>query len=242
MPQTFSKAATFPQTKILNAFLDLIFPPICKVCGRASGWLCGFCSSALRFNPLQLCADCRRPSANGVTHAACRKRYGLDGVLVAGLFPQLQELVHAYKYQNHKNLSADLSELLARFLDGFAYLEYFSSFELVPMPLHKKRLRFRGFNQSELLAEQLSRRIPLILQKGLLVRIRDTETQTRLNREERLLNLKEAFAVSDQEIAKNKRFLLIDDITTTGSTLAECGRTLKKAGAETVWALVLARG
>jgi len=168
MPPNFSETKNSFAPASLNFFLDLIFPPICKICGRAGSWLCAFCSCSLRFNPFQLCPDCRRPSPNGFTHAACRKRYGLDGVLVAGEFGQLQELVHAFKYQNHKNLSVELAEFLARFLDGFSYLEYFSSFELVPMPLHKRRQRFRGFNQSELLAERLSRLAPLVLRKELL--------------------------------------------------------------------------
>lgn len=225
-----------------NFVLDLVFPPICKICGRRGFPLCEFCASNLRLNPLQICPYCEKPSPNGVTHPACAKRYGLDGVLAAGLFPQVQTLVHAYKYLNDKALGRKFAELLAKFLDGFLFLEYFSVFELVPVPLNKKRQRFRGFNQSELLAEYLSELAGLRLNCKLLKRIRDTETQTHFNRGQRQQNLKEAFRTEDGQGAKGKDFLLIDDVITTGATLSECAKTLKRSGADRVWGLVLARG
>lgn len=222
--------------------LDLLFPAACVICARRGASLCQFCASNLRYNFNQLCPDCQKASPNGSTHTACAKRYGLDGILAAGEFVQARELVHACKYQGVKSLDQPLAEFLSRFLESFGYQEYFSQFELAPVPLHKKRRRFRGFNQSELLASKLAKTSCLRSRANLLIRLRDTETQTHLDREERKRNLQAAFALAANQSAKEKNFLLIDDVTTTGATLAECARTLKKAGANLVWGLVIARG
>ncbi|MCL5436085.1 MAG: ComF family protein, partial [Patescibacteria group bacterium] len=225
-----------------NAALELVFPSICQICGKRGLSLCDFCASALRLNPLQACAYCEKPAANGVTHPACARRHGLDGALAAGLFPQIQELIHYYKYLNDTALFVQGDGHMAKFLDGFSYLEYFSAFELVPVPLHEKRLRFRGFNQSELITQTLSELSGIKLNRTILKRTKNTETQTHFNREARQQNLREAFRTAENEYVKGKDFLLIDDVITTGATLSECARTLKRAGADRVWGLVLARG
>lgn len=112
----------------------------------------------------------------------------------------------------------------------------------VPVPLHQRRRRTRGFNQSELLAEYLGLyfRIPIV--KQALMRIKNTRPQIELeNDEERRINISGAFAVTDREAVKNKTAILVDDVVTSGATLREAAQTLRRAGARTVWAVAIAR-
>jgi len=111
----------------------------------------------------------------------------------------------------------------------------------VPVPLHKHRLRVRGFNQSLLLAKAVSSGIETPLDRLSFIRERDTESQTGLGRKERRKNVANAFSVTSRAIFNMKKVLLIDDVITTGYTFNECARTLKKAGALEVICLALAR-
>jgi ComF family protein len=112
---------------------------------------------------------------------------------------------------------------------------------LVPVPLHPTRLRAREFNQSLLLADQLGRHLKRPVSATVLVRVLATDPQTTLSRQERLRNLRQAFAVRNAEALAGRRVLLIDDVFTTGTTLNECAKTLRKGGALSVSALTLAR-
>jgi ComF family protein len=111
---------------------------------------------------------------------------------------------------------------------------------IVPVPLHPTRLRERGFNQARLLAELLSARISIRC-KRVLKRIRYTTTQTALDRAERIENLHNAFRLRKNADVRGLQVLLIDDVVTTGSTLSECARVLKRAGAISVYAATAAR-
>jgi ComF family protein len=111
----------------------------------------------------------------------------------------------------------------------------------MPVPLHPKRLRERGFNQSLLLAERVAAALNADLDFSSLKRIRYTQPQTELGSEERKKNVRKAFGVSEREAVKGRAVLLVDDVATTGSTLNECARTLKRAGCRHVFCLVLAR-
>ena len=112
---------------------------------------------------------------------------------------------------------------------------------VLPVPLHPKRLKERGFNQSGLLAKEFSRMQGLPVSFDLLIRKNWTEPQTRLNRKERLENVKGAFSLCDASAVRGRRVLLIDDVFTTGTTLSECAKTLKKAGASEVHVLTVTR-
>ena len=112
---------------------------------------------------------------------------------------------------------------------------------IVPVPLHPTRLRAREFNQSLLLADQLSRHLSRPVSATNLVRIVATDPQTTLSRQERLRNLRKAFEIRKPQDLAEKRILLVDDVYTTGATLNECAKTLRKAGAGPVFALTLAR-
>ena len=152
--------------------------------------------------------------------------------------PLIKNLVHGLKYDSLRSLAPVLGELL---------VEYFAKFKivlppgavLVPIPLHHSRKRSRGFNQSELLVLYLSDRLKLQKETKILWKIRKTKPQTELSAQDRRSNLTDVFTVTDVNLVK-KTILLLDDVKTTGATLEEAAKTLKKAGARQVWAITIA--
>lgn len=225
--------------KVLNFALDVIFPKRCLICGAYDTWFCEDCQNSAILQNDQICIICNRPSLNGVVHPTCATRSTLDGLMAAGKFDQLQELIHSFKYNLIKDLAPALAEIYVKFIQENNLEDFFEQFCLLPVPLHKSRLRFRGFNQSHLIAEELAKRLKIPLLAEALVRIKNTEPQTTLDKSRRETNMEESFACPDSEIVRNKKILLIDDIATTGATLNECAKALKSAHAQTVWALVL---
>ncbi|MEK9181102.1 MAG: double zinc ribbon domain-containing protein, partial [Patescibacteria group bacterium] len=205
--------------QIQNFVLDLIFPPFCLVCGKYGVWLCKNCSEQARFPKTQACMVCEKPSLNGLTHPICANRNCVDGILSSGEFSQLQPIIHSFKYNLISDLAADLSAINLRFLKNGRYENFFADFCLVPVPLHSRRLAFRGFNQSELLAKAISEQFKIPIKVEILQRVKNTDAQTTLNQEHRKENIKDAFVCPAPTEAKNKKILLIDDIATTGATL-----------------------
>ncbi|TSD05218.1 MAG: phosphoribosyltransferase [Parcubacteria group bacterium Athens0714_12] len=169
----------------------------------------------------------------------------LDGILIASSYENilLNKSIKIFKYNFAFDLSRPLGKILINFLRQFDLSEK-DDFLIVPIPLHKKRFSWRGFNQSELLAEEIGTFFKIKTAAGILKRIKNTKPQTKLKRKERQKNVKNIFSISfslPQETLY-KKIILIDDVTTTGSTLREAAKILKKAGFKNVWGLVLAKG
>ena len=141
-----------------------------------------------------------------------------------------------FKYHSKVALADALGELM-----GTAFRDSPDVDMLLPVPLHASRLREREFNQSLLLADRLHRRLGVPLSYGNLVRLRDTQPQTELTRSARLKNLRRAFSVLHPKEVDGKRLLLVDDVFTTGTTVNECAKALRKAGAADVFVCTLAR-
>jgi len=229
--------------QILYRFvLDLVLPQTCRVCGEFDTWLCGTCQGKIRLQEQQLCPVCTKASTSGATHPSCESGSVLDGLLAVGHFDQLQSLIHAYKYGLITELHVPLGQVLVRFIQDQGLSEFIKNFTVVPVPLHKSRTRFRGFNQSEILADYFSQKLNLNQEKNILFRKKNTVPQTTLDRTNRKTNIQSAFSTNPEKNLNGKKILLIDDIVTTGATLNECAKTLKKAGSKSVWALVLAHG
>lgn len=146
----------------------------------------------------------------------------------------LEEAIRLLKYHGVRRLSIPLSELLLE-------LQMPEIDVVIPVPLYKKRLKERGFNQSALIARNISKRINKPLLINSLIKIRDTLPQVGLNVNERRRNVKGAFSVRDARGIYKKNILLIDDVLTTGSTVRECSKVLKKAGAENIHVITIAR-
>jgi len=166
----------------------------------------------------------------------------LDGVIYGSVFEGiLREAVHVFKYEGARELAWPLSRLLVqRFKQSGLD---FGQAILAPVPLSNRKELERGFNQAGLLAEAVGKELNLEVLTGVLVKTKDTVSQTELKAEERKKNVKGSFDfIGEERLIKGKTILLVDDVMTTGSTLNECARVLKEAGAKAVWGMVLAKG
>lgn len=202
---------------LYEALLELLFPDRCAVCGGPGGLLCGPCRAGLRPYPAE------EPTP------------GLDSMAVGWIYDgAVRRAVHCMKYRRRRRVAAALADALAASLaappaDG-----------LVPVPLHAGRLAERGFNQAEELARRLGARWELPVCAGGLERLRDTGHQAQLGRAARQSNVAGAFVWCGPN-PPPRRAMLVDDILTTGATLAACAEALRAAGAREVGAVALAR-
>lgn len=227
------------------SFLDLIFPKYCVNCRKIGTYLCSNCFSYLSFDTYGLCLVCGRPSINQLTHPVCKGRYTINGVFSAIVYKGVaRKLIYNFKY---KPYLSDLNKVLGDlFYESVIQQEGFSRIleeraVLAPIPLHSSKLRSRGYNHARILAEELAKRfkIPVI---DLLIRVKKTAPQVGLKRKERIKNLEGAFSVLPNIlISQYPNIFLVDDILTTGSTLLEAAKTLRKAGVKNVWGLALAQ-
>ncbi|MFH1619166.1 MAG: ComF family protein [bacterium] len=236
--------------KVGAYLLHVLFPRTCCHCRRDIHYLenrplCRACGGGLEIMPEIHCRICGLPLPHGGAHCFDCRGTGARArrcrpIRAAFVFnPQLRSVLHSYKYAARPELAVHLGEFLCRAWDR--YEEIHEHRFLVPVPLAPKRERERGFNQSGLLAEILAREKGLAFLEGVLERARETGSQTRLSKTRRRENVEEAFRVLLPERAKGKKILLVDDVCTTGATLEACAAELKKAGAISVAALVLAR-
>lgn len=226
----------------VKSFLfDLLFPLYCFGCGKEGAVVCDACLPVLRVVPPQ-CFVCGKlaPSPVGRTCLSCRKKSPLDSFFSPFLYQQeiVRVMIHAFKYEGMKSLAPFFADSL------FSYLQKYGAFPkdalLIPVPMWPKRRRARGFNQSELIASYLGKLTGNTVHMGILKKIKDTVPQASLAAEERRRNLKGTFEVAAGGKIKRKMIMLIDDVKTTGATLEEAARVLKKAGAKTIGAVTIA--
>lgn len=241
------------------AFLDLIFPKRCVGCGKFGSYICDSCFTYIKFSEYGFCTVCQKASIDRMTHPSCRSKYEIDGVFASVLYKGIiKRVIARFKYEPYvSDLRHILSDL---FYEGLIQNEIFIRLAgekrlFIPIPLHASRYRERGFNQSKLLLEgflerlngdnNLDRGEKNTGDKKLLIRIKHTKRQFGLSQFDRMANIKDAFAaesglldVSD----KDANVFLVDDIVTTGATMREACRVLKKAGFKKVYGLALAHG
>jgi ComF family protein len=237
--------------QLFRHILDIVFPTSCSFCSNPIGdstipYFCTACWAD--FAPIQgpVCPHCGRPfdSPESLTNSpdhvclACRReppRY--DQALSIGYFEgSLREAVHQFKYRPCRSLGRPLGEWMA------ANVRMVTAIDVVmPVPLHKKRLRERGFNQALLLAHRMSEahRLPYCCDN--LYRVRPTRPQVELTGAERVRNVAGAFALRQPEEVRDRTVVLVDDVFTSGATMNECARVLKDVGAARVIAFTLAR-
>jgi len=221
--------------KIYTTFLNILYPIECLDCKKSDVWICEKCLQKIKLNK------------KGISKIDLLPSY-LDGFLIASNWENkiLQDVIHKFKYNFAQELSESLSQLI------FAKLKTinadnaipFSNFIIIPIPLHKKRYIWRGFNQSELLAEKISEKLNIPHKTKIISRIKNTKAQAKLGAEHRNKNMKDAFIISQKNTfdLNKAKILLIDDVITTGSTMNETARILKNAGASLVIGLAIARG
>lgn len=219
--------------KIGHLLLDLIFPIECLNCQAEGQYFCATCLAKLQFNDEEtsdiLRANLRTPA--------------IDQVFIAGNYEDklLQNLIIKYKYNFLQPLHQTLSSFLISAWKKMPQSLIFSNtYLIIPVPLAKKRLRWRGFNQAELLARDFSDYFKQTLCLD-LKRKKPSKPQAELDEKNRLKNVDGVFNWSGDDL-KEQTVLLIDDVITTGATLNEAARILRMAGAKRVYALVLAKG
>lgn len=233
--------------KVKNFLLDLLFPIECLACQKYGSWLCPACFQKLPIKTSFECLVCNQNTFQGQVHETCQKKSPLSGLVVALTWKQslVKNLIHKYKFNCLKDLAEPLACLMIKKIEATplfsAWLKQNKPL-LMPVPLHQRRLLERGFNQANELAIKIAENYNLKLAGNILRRTKKTKPQTTLKAKKRLINVQNAFALTDPAFIKNKNIILIDDVATTGATLNEAARTLKKAGALKIWGLVLARG
>ncbi|PYK21373.1 MAG: hypothetical protein DME53_04140 [Verrucomicrobia bacterium] len=236
------------KSDLFQAAVSLLYPATCTICGknvRAGEYLCDECDGNLIRIVAPFCQTCSEPFEGSIqsafTCANCAHRTIYFDAAVAAYRGRgiVREVIHQFKYTRQIHLR----HLVARWLGAALEDERLRdcNFDLiVPVPLHPTRERERGFNQASLLSELLSAQTSIRSQR-VLERVRYTTTQTALDRSERMENLHNAFRLRKNADVRGLRVLLIDDVLTTGSTLSECARVLKRAGAISVHAATAAR-
>ena len=209
--------------------LNLLFPKLCLGCKREGSHCCEDCLSLLSL--------ARAPSVISA-HSS------LSALYCATSYEDkfVQRLIHSFKY---RPFLRDLAKPLA-----FSIIAHISLLNkpiyppdvICPIPLHRRRLKWRGYNHAEELAKQLGKAFSLPVVSNALIKRKHTAPQVSLGREERLRSMKGVFEVRNPQAIASKNILLVDDVYTTGATMEECARVLKKAGAARVFGAVVARG
>ena len=187
-----------------------------------------------------ICPYCYKPSIDGFTHYKCGKKYGIDGLLSVWEYDGvIKKALLATKYKYATSVGSELSEYFYNFLVNSK--ARFPKFDLlIPIPLYWYKENVRGFNQSSEFGSYLSQKMGWVFSKDFVVRKRHTKTQALLNKENRLVNLKDAFEINKEKHFDIKSVAIIDDVFTTGATLKECAKVIKKHGIEKVWGLAVA--
>lgn len=230
-----------------NFLLDVFFPAFCINCGKEGSYFCQDCFSLIDVLKRQYCPFCSQPKVvlDARTCSSCRKSKTLSGLYCAVPYDNfiVKKLINQFKYAPYiKELSRPLSSLITAHFINLADLPNFNNFVLIPIPLHKKKLKKRGFNQAEELAKELSGVLGIPVFNNVLIKTKQTPAQVELKKEQRQKNIKGAFLCQNPELISDRKILLIDDILTTGSTIEECARVLQDAGAKEIWGVVVARG
>ena len=234
---------------LFSFFSHVLFPARCLCCQKRTGdiYLCDFCRDHIPPLKEHQCPSCqKRKTQDGIICMKCHGKSPLSGVYAGFSYqdPLLKKIIHAFKYTCIQSLSSPLSKRLAKRIEMSAIpLPHY----IIPIPLHPLRYRWRGFNQAEFLADILAQELlpftPLKMHSHILVRHRFTQSQAKTpTKSQRKANLKGAFSLHEKAPSlKGLTIWLIDDVSTTNSTLIEAARVLKKAGAKEIWGIVVAK-
>ncbi len=232
--------------------LNVLVPRICINCdgGREGGgdFLCALCRKDIRFIEPPFCFRCGSPAEISYDYpvedfecSLCRRTpFAFDRARSLGSYDAvLKKLIHYFKYRGHLGVLTETVPLLERYFGELG--ETVEGFYVIPIPLHFKKLKERGFDQSFLIGKQVAHVLGLPTAVGLLRRVRDTDPQAKKSRGERHKNIVGAFEVDRPDQVEGKDILLVDDVLTTGATVNEAAKKLKRAGAGRVHVFTLAR-
>lgn len=230
---------------LYNNLLDFLFPSYCEICAQklqGEKYICQKCLKKVKYINANTCSLCGKELTLQV-EALCKdckdtKRYFKEARAIGRYEGVLKDYLHLLKYYHKPYLEILFPDIIK---DYAKWIKDYQFDYIIPIPLHPKRLRERGYNQAELLAKYLSKAYKIKFYKNNLKRKKETLPQVGLNEKERLRNVKNSFIVKHKERVKDKNILLIDDVYTTGATVNECSKELKESGAKKVVVLTLAR-
>ena len=225
--------------EIREQVLGYIYPPKCIACDKITDlhdgkYVCSDCKEFFKYIDGETCRSCGVSGTykNGVCKN-CKNNLFTRNVPIFVYDGMVQEIIHRFKYGKQSYLHRGIGSLMLKKLlktpNLFDNLHY-----IAPVPIHKNRMKQRGFNQAELLAKEISKASEIPMIKNLIIRIKDTKPQAQLSVAARENNLKDAFIANRRYELEKKNILLVDDIYTTGSTLNACCKVLHEAGATNV--------
>jgi ComF family protein len=230
---------------------DLIYPNFCLACknkispAKEEDVICAQCWQKLERNLPPFCASCGRrldklSIAKNICSSCLKSKFYFDRAFSpCAYMGTIKKLIHEFKYSGKDYLGEPLGRLMNEFIQDYRLpIEYLDF--IIPVPLHKSRLREREFNQAQLLSEKVAKEFNKKVLPDVLVRNRPTKTQTDLDFEERRKNVEKSFTVNDPGLIKGANLLLIDDVLTTGATSSEAAKALKDSGAGVIFVMTLA--
>ncbi len=219
--------------------LDLIFPKSCLGCKKEGQYICPDCLEKVHLlSPV--CPYCERASIDGFTHTKCQKKRGLDGLTSVWKYEGIiKKAIWALKF---KYATEIVQEICGYYADKVKGMTLPGNMVLVPIPIFWYRENVRGFNQSVLLGKMVADKMDWKFVPDLLVKKRPTASQVELSVMERKQNLRGVFSLNPNYVLSTEySVLLFDDVFTTGSTLKEAAKILKRAGVKKVWGMTIAR-
>jgi len=231
---------------LLRGILDIILPPVCYACGnRCSGkyGLCEVCLDKIVCIPPPHCPKCGRRLANG--EHICRECTGKPSHIERGWSccyydGTIKDLIHLFKYNRYLGLIDIFKDVMADFVKKNKIEKHIDL--IVPVPVHPAKQRERSYNHAQVLASSLSDIFSIPMDCKNLKKIKWTQSQSELDKEKRLKNVKDSFFVIEKQVFSERNVLIVDDVYTTGATINECAKALLDAGSGKVYSLALARG
>ena len=222
-----------------ESVIDLIYPhtcPICECIVDKKGKVCKECEQKLKYIVSPFCMVCGKSLTDEDTELCfdcIKKKHSFDrGVAAFSYSNALRKSMYNFKYNNRRENAAFYADAIYRTKGHI--IKSWDAQVYIPVPIHKKRMKKRGYNQAELIANELSQMTHIPVDSDILMRVVNTTPQKELNDKERAKNLKNAFQVR-KTIVQYKKIVLVDDIYTTGATLDACAKALKEAGAEKIY-------
>jgi len=220
--------------------VDILFPKFCLGCRMKNYFLCPACLGKVRL-VRQICVECEKPSVDGFTHIKCKRPWGLDGAVSIWEYEKvIRQSILKLKYNFAYEIADELAVYTVHYLKTNVHALP-SNTILVPVPLYMRRERWRGFNQSERIGKIIAEKMGWNFSPEQVVRKSSTVPQVELRGKQRKMNLKDVFALNSSKKLNGASIVVFDDVMTTGTTLKEVGRVLKRGGAGEVWGLTLSR-
>lgn len=214
--------------KFIN-IINILFPPICGICGKINQeGLCNKCKVKLQ-----------ELEESGIININLENKYFQELIYIFKYEGLIRKLILDYKFHEKPYMYISMVAFILKNKTIYEKLQSYDT--IIPVPISKKRMKERGYNQSLLIAKKISKDVKILLQTNCLFKTKNIIEQSKLNKEQRKENIQNVYKLKNKEILKNKRILLIDDIYTTGSTVNECSKILQQGMPKKIDVLVLAK-